>query len=176
MTDTINRDTLTDHELRFERLLNAPVATVWKYLTDPELRASWFMGGSIDDHAGGKIEFVFDHDRLSDGDVPAPEKYCRMQGHRWTEDIVDYDAPHVIAYTFDAPDSIARFTLADAGGGRTLLTLVHSGIADRGKAANYGGGWTSHLEVLAARVDGGGVADFWALHARNEAMVKARLA
>ena len=38
-------DTITPRQLRFERTLDAPIETVWRYLIEPELRAKWFMGG-----------------------------------------------------------------------------------------------------------------------------------
>jgi uncharacterized protein YndB with AHSA1/START domain len=166
----------TDTELRFERLLPAPVETVWKYLTETELRQRWFMGGSIDGRVGGDIEFVFDHDQLSDNDVPMPERYAANRGRRWTEQIIRYEPPHAIAYTFGSDaSSVATFELKDAGDGKTLLTLVHSGIKNRDQAANFGGGWTSHLAVLEARLEGRGVPDFWALHKESEAKAKAEL-
>lgn len=165
-------DTITPTELRFERILPAPVDTVWKYLTDGELRQRWFMGGSLDGRVGGEIGFVFDHDRLSDDDVPMPEKYADKKGARWTETITRYEPPHAIAYTFGTnSDSVATFELADAGNGKTLLTLVHSRIPTADAAANFGGGWSSHLEVLEARLAGRRVPDFWALHKANEARV-----
>lgn len=170
-------DTLTKTELRFERTLPAPIETVWHYLTDPELRARWFMGGSIDGRVGGEIGFVFDHDNLSDDDVPLPEQYADKKGASWTETITRYEPPHAIAYTFGiGSTSLATFELADAGDGKTLLTLVHSKIASAEAAANYAGGWTSHLAVLEAKLNGGGVANFWALHKENEAKVAKELA
>jgi len=163
--------------LRFERLLPAPVETVWEYLTDPELRRRWFMGGAIDGRPDGSIEFVFDHDRLSDDDVPIPERYAANKGKSWTERIVRYEPPHVLAYTFGpGSTSLVTFELKPAGEGRTLLTLVHGGIADRDQAAGFGGGWTSHLAVLEARLRGRGVPDFWALHRASEGRVAALLA
>jgi len=169
-------DTITAAELRFERTLPAPVETVWKYLTDADLRRRWFMGGSLDGRVGGEIEFVFDHDQLSDDDVPMPERYAANVGRRWTEQIVRYEPPHAIAYTFGSDaSSIATFELADAGDGKTRLTLVHSGIKNADQAANFGGGWGSHLAVLEARLEGRGVPDFWALHRESEARAKAAL-
>lgn len=169
-------DTITATELRFERTLPAPVETVWKYLTETELRQRWFMGGALDGRVGGAIEFVFDHDQLSDDDVPMPERYAANRGRRWSETIVRYDPPHVIAYTFGSDaSSIATFELKDAGDGRTLLTLVHSGIKNADQAANFGGGWASHLAVLEARLEGRGVPDFWAIHKVSEDRAKAAL-
>ena len=170
-------DIITVNELRFERRLRAPVDTVWKYLTDPDLRARWFMGGAIDPRPGGKIEFVFDHDNLSDDDVPMPERFAKNKGHRWTEDILDIDPPHLIAYTFGAKsEGVATFELKPTDDGGTLLILVHSRIASREQAINYGGGWTSHLAALEARLNGEGVPDFWALHKACEEKVAAKLA
>jgi len=170
-------DTITATELRFERTLPAPVETVWKYLTDDALRQRWFMGGGIDGRVGGEIEFVFDHDQLSDGDVAMPERFAANKGKRWTEQITRYDPPHAIAYTFGVgSDTLATFELTDLGDGRTLLTLVHSGIKNPEQAANFGGGWGSHLDVLQARLEGRSVPDFWAIHKASEERAKVALA
>jgi len=169
-------DTITATELRFERTLSAPVETVWKYLTDSALRQRWFMAGAIDGRVNGEIEFVFDHDQLSDNDVPMPERFAGNIGRRWTETIVRYEPPHALAYTFGSDaSSIATFELRDAGDGKTLLTLVHSGIKNADQAANFGGGWASHLAVLEARLEGRAVPDFWALHRESEERAKAAL-
>ena len=170
-------DIYTATELRFERLLPAPVETVWKYLTDGDLRQRWFMGGSLDGRVGGSIEFVFEHDQLSDDDVPMPERFAGNMGHRWTERITRYEPPHIIAYTFGSNSaSVATFELKDAGDGKTLLTLVHSGIPDRAAATNFGGGWASHLAVLEMRLEGRGVPNFWAIHKVAGAKAAAALA
>ena len=58
--------------IRLERTLDAPVTTVWRYLTEAELRSRWFMGGT-DATAGGTFDLLVDHDRLSDDpNVPTP--------------------------------------------------------------------------------------------------------
>ena len=175
MTDTLTRaDIITPQELRFERLLDAPVETVWQYLIDPKLRTRWFMGGEVEPHAGGKIHMVFDHDTLSDGDAPMPERYAKNKGKTWFETITVYDPPHRLAYSWDNGDAgEVTFTLEPAGEGQTRLSLVHSGLRGAQDAKNFGGGWGSHLAVLEARLKGERVENFWAIHAEREAKAAA---
>jgi uncharacterized protein YndB with AHSA1/START domain len=55
--------------IRLERVLDAPLEKVWRYLTEAELRKQWFMGGT-DATPGGEFELIVDHDNLSDEAVP----------------------------------------------------------------------------------------------------------
>lgn len=166
---------LAPDTIRFERLLDAPIETVWRYLTDSELRKSWFAAGAIEPRVGGDVELVFDHDNLSDEDVSYPDHYCRWKGAVGHETVVEIDPPHVLAYTWDeGREGVARFELF-AEGARTRLVLTHSGITGPAPMVNFGAGWNSHLAVLAARLRGGGVPNFWALHAESEAVVAATL-
>jgi uncharacterized protein YndB with AHSA1/START domain len=171
------QDVITARELRFERVLEAPVETVWRYLTDPELRSRWFMGGEIEPHVGGKIHMVFDHDNLSDGDAPMPERYAKNKGKTWFETITAWDPPHRLAYSWDNGDAgTVTFTLDPVGEGRTRLVLHHTGLRGAQDAKNFGGGWGSHITVLEARIKGERVENFWALHAEAEARAAAAVA
>lgn len=164
-------DTITTETLRFERLLDAPVERVWQFLVDPELRARWFMGGPTELRVGGTIGMTMAHDNLSDDDVPMPERYRAQAGHSWSERIIRLEPPHLLAFTWD--DGAAgevTFELA-AAEGRTRLVLTHSGLRGREDALNFGGGWHSHLAVLARRLRDEGVADFWAVHGESEAFI-----
>lgn len=168
-------DTIATHMLRFERLLDAPVETVWPYLVDADLRGRWFMGGRTELRAGGEMEMIMDHDRLSDGDVPTPAKYAPHIGHRWQERVIRVEPPHLLEFTWeDGKAGSVTIELADAGG-KTRLVLTHSGLRGRDDALNFGGGWHSHLAVLQARLAGRPVPDFWAVHAASEATVAAAL-
>jgi uncharacterized protein YndB with AHSA1/START domain len=178
MTDVLaDMEILASDAFRMVRVLDADVATVWRYLTQAELRRLWFAGGSDAAGAGQTVELVFDHDNLSADDVPYPAAYAKWKGAIGREKVVEYDPPHVFAISWDeGKEGVARFELADAGGGRTRLTLTHSGITGPAPMANFGGGWHSHLAVLQSLFDGEPVRDFWALHAQSEARVAATLA
>lgn len=174
-----DRDHVTARHLRFERVLAAPLATVWRYLVDPELRARWFMGGAIDPRPGGKITLTMDHDNLSDGDVAFPERYAPFKGQSWTETITAIDPPRMIAFTWnegdqDVPGTV-RIELEDVGAQRTRLVLTHTGLTGPDQATNFGGGWHAHLATLQKRLAGEPTPDFWALHAASEKHVAALL-
>ena len=161
--------------IRLERLLEAPVETVWRYLIDGDLRRQWFAGGATEPREGGEIELVFDHDNLSTDDVPYPEKYAKWKGATERERIVEIDPPRLLAFTWDGgKQGMATFELF-AAGERTRLVLTHSGISGPAPMANFGGGWSSHLAVLQGRLSGNEVRDFWALHQQSEQAVARQL-
>ncbi|WEK43009.1 MAG: SRPBCC family protein [Candidatus Sphingomonas colombiensis] len=165
-------DLITPQELRFERLLAAPIDTVWQYLVDPELRARWFMAGPGDLRPGGTIGFTMAHERLSDEEVPTPERYAGVSGNTWNERVLRVEPPHTLAFNWSNGDAgEVTITLAPEGDG-TRLVLHHTGLRGPEDAANFGGGWAAHLAALERRVAGQGVANFWKLHADAEAVAK----
>lgn len=178
MTDTLaDIEILAPDSFRMVRILDADPATVWRYLTEAKLRRQWFSAGTDATAVGEMVELVFDHDELSTDDVPYPEKYAKWQGAVGRETVVEFDPPRVFAISWDGgKEGIARFELAEAGAGKTRLTLTHSGITGPAPMANFGGGWHSHLAVLEGVLKGDPVRDFWALHAKSEAKVAAVLA
>lgn len=178
MTDVLaDMEILAPDTIRMVRILDADPATVWRYLTQADLRRQWFSGGTDATGAGATVEMVFNHDELSADDVPYPEQYAKWKGAVGRETVIEYDPPHVLAISWDeGKEGTARFELADAGGGKTRLTLTHSGITGPAPMANFGGGWHSHLAVLEGLLKGEPVRDFWALHADSEAKVAAVLA
>lgn len=159
--------------IRLERMLDAPVDTVWRYLTEAELRGQWFMGGT-DATGVGEFDLLVDHDRLSDEEVPYPESYAAFKGSTWTEQVSRFEPPRLLETTFQGGKNGSVTYELFPEGERTRLVLTHRGITSGTGAQDFGSGWNSHLAVLQERLAGRGVRDFWALHARSkEAVAKA---
>jgi len=164
---------LASDTIRLERTLDAPVETVWRYLTEAELRQQWFMGGT-DARPGAEFELLNDHDNLSDEDVPYPEDYAPYKGKSWHETVIRFEPPRVLETTFQGgKNGRVTFELFPEGD-RSRLVVTHSGITSPTGFQDFGGGWNSHMTVLQERLAGRGVKDFWALHAKSrEAVTKA---
>jgi len=164
---------LAPDAIRLERLLNAPDETVWRYLTEAELRRQWFMGGS-DARAGSEFELLVDHDNLSDDEVPYPESYAASKGVRFSEKVIRFEPPRLLETTFQGGKNGTVTYELHPEGERTRLVLIHSGIASPVGAQDFGSGWNSHLTVLQERLAGRSVKNFWALHAQSrEAVARA---
>ncbi|HEX8938320.1 MAG TPA: SRPBCC family protein [Sphingomicrobium sp.] len=159
--------------IRLERLLDAPVEKVWRYLTEAELRSLWFMGGT-DATSHGEFELIVDHDKLSDEVIPYPESYASFKGSVWAEKVVRFEPPHLLETSFQSGKNGTVTYELFRKGDRTRLVLTHKGITSGTGAQDFGSGWNSHLTVLEERLAGRSVKDFWALHARSkEAVAKA---
>src|SRR4051794_13423013 len=159
--------------IRLERLLDARPETVWRYLTEADLRQQWFMGGS-DATGVGEFDLVVDHDKLSTDEVPYPESYAAFKGAVWTEKVLRFDPPRLLETTFQGgKNGVVTYELF-AEGDKTRLVLTHGGITSGTGAQDFGTGWNSHITVLQERLAGRTVRDFWALHAQSrEAVHKA---
>jgi len=169
MTKPVER--LAPNTIRLERMLDAPVDKVWRYLTEAELRGQWFMGGT-DARAGGQFELINDHDNLSDDDVPYPANYAEFKGKRWNETVLRFDPPRLLETTFGGgANGNVTYELHPAGE-RTRLVLTHSGSQSPVGAQDFGSGWNSHLTVLQEKLAGRSVRDFWALHAKSREAVR----
>ena len=164
---------LAPDAIRLERLLNAPAETVWRYLTEAELRRQWFMGGT-DARPGSEFELLVDHDNLSDDEVPYPESYAASKGVRFSEKVIRFEPPRLLETTFQGGKNGTVTYELHPEGERTRLVLIHSGIASPVGAQDFGSGWNSHLTVLQERLAGRSVKNFWALHAQSrEAVARA---
>src|SRR4051794_33929834 len=138
--------------IRLERVLDAPLDTVWRYLTEAELRKQWFMGGT-DAQAGGEFEMIVDHDALSEDEVPYPESYAQSKGRRWNEKVIRFDPPRLLETMFGVDKGIVAYELFPEGE-KTRIVLTHSAITSPTGFHEFGGGWTSHLAVLQEKLAG----------------------
>ena len=164
---------LAPDTIRLERVLDAPAETVWRYLTEAELRRQWFMGGT-DARPGSEFELLVDHDNLSDDEVPYPESYAASKGVRFSEKVIRFEPPRLLETTFQGGKNGTVTYELHPEGERTRLVLTHSGIASPVGAQDFGSGWNSHLTVLQERLAGRSVKNFWALHAQSrEAVARA---
>ena len=160
--------------IRLERLLEAPPETVWRYLTEAELRRQWFMNGT-DAKPDSEFELMVDHDNLSEDEVPYPESYAAAKGMRFSEKVLRFDPPRLLETTFQGgKNGTVTYELIPEDG-KTRLVLTHSGIASAVGAQDFGSGWNSHLTVLEERLAGRSVKDFWALHAHSREAVRKAL-
>ena len=159
--------------IRLERTLDAPAETVWRYLTQADLRRDWFMGGT-DATPSGEFELLNDHDNLSDEDAPYPESYAPYKGKTWNERVIRFEPQRLLETTFQSgKNGQVTFELFPEGD-RTRLVLTHRGIVSGTGAQDFGSGWNSHLTVLEERLAGRPVRNFWDLHAQSrDAVTKA---
>ena len=161
--------------IRLERVLNAPVETVWRYLTEAELRSQWFLGGT-DATPKSDFDLVVDHDKLSDNkNVEYPENYASSKGKVWSEKVLRFEPPRLLATTFQGGKNGQVTYELFAQGDQTRLVLTHRGIVSPVGSQDFGSGWTSHLAVLEARLAGRSVPNFWALHAQSREAVRKAL-
>ena len=163
-----------DDAIRLERILDAPVETVWRYLTEAELRRQWFMGGT-DARPDGEFELLNDHDNLSDDDVPYPENYAEFKGKTWNEKVLRFDPPRLLETTFQSGKNGTVTYELHAEGAGTRLVVTHSGITSPTGFQDFGGGWNSHMIVLQERLAGRTVRNFWELHRRSREAVNEAL-
>jgi uncharacterized protein YndB with AHSA1/START domain len=125
-------------EIRIARTFPHSVERVWQALVELDRMAAWLAPGTIDPREGGRIRLDFaDSGIVIDSDV------------------VEFDAPYAVAYSWSGPDEPRRplrfETKADGGG--TLLTLTLQ-LPSGEDAARMAAGFEAHLEMLAAALDG----------------------
>jgi uncharacterized protein YndB with AHSA1/START domain len=124
--------------IKKEILIDAPLAKVWKHITDSKKIAGWLMPNDFEAKVGK--EFSMD---------------CK--GHEKIWCIVKEIVPEQkLVYSFKSKvtkvETLVTITLAKKGKG-ARVTLVHSGWdalppGERGVADLFGGGWGGFLQKL----------------------------
>ena len=133
-------DVIPEAAVRFVRALPAPVAKVWRFLTDTKALPEWYGEGSIEPREGGAATLLGGHIR---GVVTIwrPEQ---MLGYTW-----NVFAPGETVSQW--PVSYLELALA-AEGSNTKLTLTHRPIPDA-MQKQTAMGWHTYLDLVAAGLD-----------------------
>jgi len=129
-------------ELTKSVLIDAPASVIFKALTDEKELVQWMpRSARMDARVGGEYEFRF-YAAARDAETTARGRIVELVPNR------------KLVYTFassrdapGAPPSLLTWTLEEEPGGRTLVTLVHSGIG--ADAFHLFLGWAYYLVQLA---------------------------
>lgn len=145
-------------DLTLRRHLNAPIASVWRSVTDPEATAGWY--GTWEGEGGvGKVvrvQLAFEKDRP------------------WYEARIDACEPHRhLALTWQDSGWVLSITLHDVDGGTDLVFVHHK--LDPTMAPDVGPGWEYYLDNLAAYRDGRPLPIFADYYPQQEAYYQAAL-
>lgn len=163
--------------VRFERLLPGPIDRVWSYLVEPEKRGTWLAKGNMDLRIDGSVELEFHNNKLTEGNEQQPPKYAKYGGEiRMTGRVITCEPPRKLVYTWAenfGEASEVTFELAPRGE-KVLLVLTHRKLAAK-DMTSVAGGWHTHLDILAARLEGRKPSAFWPTHTRLEAEYEKRL-
>jgi len=131
-----------------ERTYNAPVARVWKALTDVEEMRQWYFDlKEFTPEVGFEFEFVVEHEGM---------KYhhlCKV-----TEVIPQKKIAYTWRYKGEPGDSLVTFELS-ADGNKTKLRLTHEGLETFPKTPayarkNFEAGWTGIATELEQFLEG----------------------
>jgi len=120
-----------------ERTFNAPVARVWKALTDAdEMRVWYFDLKEFRSEVGFEFEFTVEHEGMR------YHHLCKI-----TEVIPQKKIAYTWRYAGEEGDSLVTFELF-ADGDKTRLSLTHEGLETFPKLpayvrANFEAGWTN---------------------------------
>ena len=158
--------------IRIERLLPGPVERVWAYLTESKKRATWLAAGEFDLRMGGRVELLFENDKLSDETGPSGAGGMR----KFEGKITRLEPLRALGYTWDwdGRDSEVLYELTPKGKD-VLLTIQHRLPEDRGLTLAVGGGWATHVGILADQLNGVKPRPFWSTHAREMKAFEAAL-
>jgi len=159
MKDDVRSTLIKPSTIRLERVLPGPIERVWAYLTESKKRATWLAAGEFDLRMGGRIELIFDNDKLSD-DVPHGGGVRKFEGK-----ITRLEPLRALGYSWnwDGKDSEVLYELTPKGKD-VLLTIQHRLPDDRGLVCAVGGGWATHAGILADQLNGVKPRPFWSTH------------
>ena len=128
---------MTPEAIVMERTLNAPVARVWKALTDVDQMRQWYFDlKEFRPQVGFEFEFVVEHEGNT------YHHLCRV-----TDVVPEKKIAYTWRYKGEPGDSLVTFELAPEDD-KTRLKLTHTGIETFPKTPayarkNFEAGWTA---------------------------------
>src|ERR1700757_4841589 len=137
MNPPVTTKTEQAEALIVERTLNAPVAKVWRALTDVNQMREWYFDlKEFKPQVGFEFEFVVEHEGNS------YHHLCRI-----TEVIPQKKIAYTWRYKGEPGNSLVTFELSPEGG-KTRLKLTHTGIETFPRTPayarkNFEAGWTT---------------------------------
>jgi uncharacterized protein YndB with AHSA1/START domain len=120
-----------------ERTFNAPVARVWKAITDVDQMRTWYFDlKEFKPEIGFEFEFIVEHEGNT------YHHLCKV-----TEVIPQKKIAYTWRYKGEPGDSLVTFELSAEDNNKTRLTLTHTGIETFPKTPayarkNFETGWT----------------------------------
>ncbi|HZH51591.1 MAG TPA: SRPBCC family protein [Microvirga sp.] len=165
--------------VRFERLLPGPVERIWAYLTESDKRAKWLASGPMELRVGGGVELRFHNSQLSAPPEPVPDKYSQYgDGVGFRAQVTRCEPPRLLSHTWGGEpgeeESEVTYELTPKGD-KVLLVLTHRRLGGRAAVLSVSGGWHTHLDILAARLNEEVPPPFWATYGRLEGEYDRRL-
>ena len=148
--------------LTIKRMLPGPIERCFAYLTESDLRRQWLAAGEMEMRVGAEFELTWRNDELTDPPGTRPAGFGAE--HRMASRITALDPPRKLAFTWGEGGGEGGGEVAielTPVGGKVLMTLVHTRLADRSTQLNVSAGWHAHLDVLAARMEARDAGVFW---------------
>lgn len=165
--------------VRIERLLPGPIERLWSYLTQSDKRGAWLASGPMELRVGGRVENVFRNSRLASHDDPPPPKYAHVADeHLSCGEVTACEPPRLLAYTWgevSGERSEVRFELTPRAD-KVQMVITHRRLVSYDNMLSVAAGWHTHLDILAAKLDGREPVGFWKAHTRLEAEYQRRIA
>jgi len=136
----MNTKETTAEAIILERILNAPVARVWKALTEVDQMREWYFDlKEFKPEVGFEFEFIVEHEGNS------YHHLCRV-----IEVIPEKKIAYTWRYKGEQGDSLVTFQLSPEGE-KTRLKLTHTGIETFPRTPayarkNFENGWTAIVD------------------------------
>lgn len=138
--------------IRSSIVIDAPRASVFRALIDPEMLKTWMWASNpvVEPRAGGAYSYGWAY-KVDDRDVAGgPTRILEyVENERLVTDWPDWRGDPAV------PVQKVTWLLEEEGPARTRVTVIHDGFTRAADVSDYPYGWRGFLEQLRAIVTGG---------------------